>query len=54
MPFSSFVTVMAVNSVITLSAHDSLVLAEALLNPPAPSTRLRVAAARYQQMVEEA
>jgi uncharacterized protein (DUF1778 family) len=42
------------HQVITLSARDSLVLAEALLNPPAPSTRLRVAATRYQQMVEEA
>ena len=41
------------HQVITLSTRDSLVLAEALLNPPAPSTRLRTAAARHQQMVEE-
>lgn len=39
--------------VITLSARDSLVFAEALLNPPAPSARLRAAAARYQDLVEE-
>jgi uncharacterized protein (DUF1778 family) len=42
------------HQVITLSARDSLVFADALLNPPAPSAGLRAAAARYQQMVEEA
>lgn len=34
--------------VMQLTARDSAVLAEALLSPPQPTTRLREAAARYE------
>lgn len=40
-------------SVITLSARDSELFADALLNPSPPSDRLRAAAARYLQRRSE-
>lgn len=42
------------HQVVMLSARDSLVLVEALLNPPEPSARLRAAVAHHQRLVEEA
>jgi uncharacterized protein (DUF1778 family) len=41
------------HEVIRLSVRDSLLFAEALLNPPAPSERLRAAFARYREEVVE-
>ncbi len=37
--------------VITLSAEDSRVFAEAILNPPKPNKKLRAEYARYKRMV---
>lgn len=37
------------NEMMTLSAQDREVFVEALLNPPAPSEKLRTAAQRYRQ-----
>jgi uncharacterized protein (DUF1778 family) len=37
------------NSIITLTAQDSIAFAEALLNPREPNTALRTAFARYNQ-----
>ncbi len=37
--------------VLTLSARDSLTLAEALLNPPEPNTALRAADRRYRELL---
>lgn len=37
------------HQITTLSARDSERFVEALLNPPAPGTRLRTAARRYRQ-----
>jgi uncharacterized protein (DUF1778 family) len=37
------------HTIVTLTAQDSHAFVEALLNPPAPSERLRAAAARYKQ-----
>lgn len=41
------------HSIIALSTQDSLIFAEAVLNPPLPSARLRAAAERYLDEVEE-
>src|SRR5262245_41845133 len=41
--------VIRTHQIITLTAEDSRLLVEALLNPPPPNERLRVAAARYRQ-----
>ncbi len=41
------------HEVIRLTAEDSRIFMEAVLNPPAPSARLRAAAARYLSDVEE-
>ncbi len=41
------------HTLITLSVRDSLAFAEAVLNPPAPGARLRVAAQRYREIAPE-
>ena len=41
------------HEIITLSAQESVRFAEALLNPPTPSERLRAAADRYRTTVGE-
>jgi uncharacterized protein (DUF1778 family) len=41
------------HEVIRLSVQDSLLFAEAVLNPPTPSERLRAAFARYKEEVVE-
>lgn len=41
------------HEVLTLSERDSRRFVEALLNPPAPSARLREAAARYRTFIGE-
>lgn len=46
-------TVIRSHQVIALTARDSRVFVEALLNPPAPNAQLRAAFARYQRDVEE-
>jgi uncharacterized protein (DUF1778 family) len=38
------------HQIIRLSARDSLIFAEAILNPPEPNENLRAAAARYREM----
>jgi uncharacterized protein (DUF1778 family) len=38
---------------IALTARDSLVFAEALVNPPAPNERLLVAARRHRDLIAE-
>jgi uncharacterized protein (DUF1778 family) len=38
---------------IRLTAHDSRVFAEALMNPPAPNERLRESARRHRQLIAE-
>lgn len=38
---------------IVLSARDSAIFVEALLNPPAPNERLRAAARRHRALIEE-
>jgi uncharacterized protein (DUF1778 family) len=40
------------HEIIHLTARDSAVLAEALLNPPEPNDTLRAAAQRYRVLVE--
>lgn len=39
------------HDVVTLSARDSRVFVEALLNPPAPNDAFRAAAARYSDVM---
>jgi uncharacterized protein (DUF1778 family) len=39
--------VLLTDQILELSASDSLAFADAILNPPPPSARLRLAAARY-------
>lgn len=41
------------HSIIALSTRDSLMFMEAVLNPPPPTARLRAAAERYLDEVEE-
>ena len=41
------------HTVVKLSVRDTQAFMEALLNPPAPSERLRAAAARYKREVRE-
>ena len=41
------------HEIIRLSPRDSRAFVESLLNPPAPSARMRALAARYQREVEE-
>ena len=41
------------HSIIGLSTRDSLIFAEAVLNPPPPTARLRAAAEHYLDEVEE-
>lgn len=41
------------HEVITLTARDSAVFVEALMNPPAPNVRLREAARRHRDLIAE-
>jgi uncharacterized protein (DUF1778 family) len=41
------------HQVITLTACDSLMFAEALMHPPAPNERLRAAARRHRDLIAE-
>lgn len=41
------------HGIITLTARDSLIFAEAIANPPAPNDRLRAAARRHRELIAE-